>query len=150
MLKILTNIRNAGWPLQTCHFVVGWFILRSVNLLTFLGFNPRQRIFSWKPVVPIQSRFDSSLFDTNSRGEILIALSIVCVNKLQSKRLCIQMAVNHFSLSWLQPRANRLIIGGQQLPSLLDVTRCIRLLYLLHVVACCWELLRKVSNWSNF
>ena len=72
------------------------------------------------------------------------------VNKLQSKRLCIQMTVNHFSLSWLKPRANRRIIVGQQLPSLLDVRRCIRLLSLLHVVACCWELVRKVWNWSNF
>ena len=27
--------------------------------------------------------------------------------------------------------------------TLLDVTRCVRLHTLLHVVACCWELLRK-------
>ena len=30
----------------------------------------------------------------------------------------------------------------QQLPTLLDVTRCVRFHTLLHVVACCWELLR--------
>ena len=31
-----------------------------------------------------------------------------------------------------------------------DVTRCARLHTLLLVVACCWELLRKVWNQSNF
>jgi len=35
-------------------------------------------------------------------------------------------------------------IVGQQLPTLVDVTYCVRLHTLLHVVACCWELLRKV------
>ena len=33
--------------------------------------------------------------------------------------------------------------------TLLDVTRCIRLHTLLHVVACCWELICKVWNRSN-
>ena len=33
--------------------------------------------------------------------------------------------------------------------TLLDVTRCIRLHTLLHVVACCWELFCKVWNRSN-
>ena len=33
---------------------------------------------------------------------------------------------------------------GQQLSPLLDVTCRVRLRTLLHVVACCWELLRKV------
>ena len=41
-------------------------------------------------------------------------------------------------------RANGHIIVGQQLPSLLDVICCVRLLTLLHVVACFGELLRKV------
>ena len=35
-------------------------------------------------------------------------------------------------------------------PVLLDATCSIRLHTLLHVVACCWELLRKVWNQSNF
>ena len=48
------------------------------------------------------------------------------------------------------PRANGLNIVGQQLPTLLDVTCCVRLHTLLHVVAFCWELLHKVLNWSNF
>ena len=33
---------------------------------------------------------------------------------------------------------------GQQISPLLDVTCCVRLRTLLHVVACHWELLRKV------
>ena len=34
----------------------------------------------------------------------------------------------------------------QQLPTLLDVTRCICFHTLLHVVVCCWELLHKVET----
>ena len=49
-----------------------------------------------------------------------------------------------------KPRANGSNSIGQQLPTLLDVTCCVRLHTLLHVVACCWELLRKVWNRSNF
>ena len=41
----------------------------------------------------------------------------------------------------LKPRANKCNIVGQQLPTLLDVTCCVRLHILLHVVGCCWELL---------
>ena len=41
--------------------------------------------------------------------------------------------------------ANGRNIVGYQLPTLLDVTCCVRLLTLLLVVACCWELLRKAG-----
>ena len=41
----------------------------------------------------------------------------------------------------LKPRANKCNIVGQHLPTLLDVTCCVRLHILLHVVGCCWELL---------
>ena len=44
----------------------------------------------------------------------------------------------------LNLRANGRNIVGQQLPALLDVACCVRLQTLLHVVACCCELLRKV------
>ena len=44
----------------------------------------------------------------------------------------------------LKPRANGRNFFGQQLPTLLDVTCCVRLHTLLHVAACCWELLHKV------
>ena len=50
----------------------------------------------------------------------------------------------------LKPRANGRNIVGQQLPKLLDVTCCVRLHTLLHVVGCCCVLLRKVWNQSNF
>ena len=41
-------------------------------------------------------------------------------------------------------RANGRNIVDQQLPTLLDVTCCVRLHTLLHVVGCCCVLLRKV------
>ena len=50
----------------------------------------------------------------------------------------------------VKSRANGRRIVGQQFPTLLDVTCCVRLHTPLHVVACCWELLRKVWNLSNF
>ena len=50
----------------------------------------------------------------------------------------------------LKPRANGRNIVGQQLPTLLDVTCCIRLHTLLHLVGCCCVLLRKVWNRWNF
>ena len=50
----------------------------------------------------------------------------------------------------LRLRANGRNIVGLQLPTLLDVTCCVRLHILLHVVGCCCVLLRKVWNRSNF
>ena len=47
-------------------------------------------------------------------------------------------------------RANGPNVVWQQLPTLLDVTCCVRLYTLLHVVACCWKVLRKAWNRSNF
>ena len=47
-------------------------------------------------------------------------------------------------------RANGPNVVCQQLPTLLDVTCCVGLYTLLHVVACCWKVLRKVWNRSNF
>ena len=48
---------------------------------------------------------------------------------------------------YIKPRANRRNIVGQQLPTLLDVTCCVRLHTLLHVVGCCCVLLRK--GWTG-
>ena len=50
----------------------------------------------------------------------------------------------------LKPRANGRNIVDQQLPTYLDVTCCVRLHTLLHVVGCSCVLLRKVWNQSNF
>ena len=47
-------------------------------------------------------------------------------------------------------RANGPNVVCQQLPTLLDITCCVRLYTLLHVVACCWKVLRKAWNRSNF
>ena len=50
-----------------------------------------------------------------------------------------------------KPCANRRnIIVGQQLRTLLEFACCVRLHTLLHVVVCCWELLRDVWNQSDF
>ena len=56
----------------------------------------------------------------------------------------------HLRSLFLKPRANGRNIVGQQLPTLLDVTWCVRLHTLLHVVGCCCVLLRKFWNRSNF
>ena len=48
------------------------------------------------------------------------------------------------------PHANGCNIVGQQLPTLLDVTCCVHLHTVLHVVGCCCMLLRRVWNQSNF
>ena len=45
-----------------------------------------------------------------------------------------------------RPGANGRNIVGQQLPTLLDVTCCVRLHTLLHVVGCCCVLLTKVCH----
>ena len=129
----MTNLRNAGSPLQTRHFVV-WWLIRICQFVDFSGFNPRQRIFFLKIC-----RFDSSLFDSNSSGESLMNHFKYSLrgNKLQSKRLCIQTAVNQFPLSWIKPTANGRIIVCQQVPSLSDVTFYVRLHTLLHVVGSC-------------
>ena len=42
---------------------------------------------------------------------------------------------------FVKPRANGRNIVGQHLPTLLDVTFCVRLYTLLHVVRCCYGVL---------
>ena len=49
----------------------------------------------------------------------------------------------------IKPHAIRRNFAGHQLPKFLHVTCRVRLHTLLHVVACCWELLRKVWNHSH-
>ena len=49
----------------------------------------------------------------------------------------------------VKPRANGRNIVGQQVPTMLDMTYCVCLHSALHVLACSWELLRKVWNRSN-
>ena len=50
----------------------------------------------------------------------------------------------HFCNPIFRLRANERNIVDQQLPTLLDVTCCVRLHTPLHVVGCCYVLLRKV------
>ena len=53
------------------------------------------------------------------------------------------------SVLLIRPRANGSNIVGQQLPTLLNVICCVRLHTLLHVVACCWELLHPFAHYCN-
>ena len=74
----------------------------------------------------------------------LKSLGIHCLYYTQ---LCVCF---YLKLVLIKPRTNGHNIVGQQLPTLLDVTCCVRLHSLLHVVGCCCVLLRKVWNRSNF
>ena len=75
---------------------------------------------------------------------LLKSLGIHCLHYTQ---LCVCL---YLKLVLIKPRTNGRNIVGQQLPTLLDVTCCVRLHTLLHVVGCCCVLLRKVWNRSNF
>ena len=52
--------------------------------------------------------------------------------------------LDHFCNPIFRLRANERKIVDQQLPTLLDVTCCVHLHTPLHVVECCYVLLRKV------
>ena len=75
---------------------------------------------------------------------LLKSLGIHCLHYTQ---LCVCL---YLKLVLIKPRTNGRNIVGQQLPTLLDVTCCVCLHTLLHVVGCCCVLLRKVWNQSNF
>ena len=65
-------------------------------------------------------------------------------------RECWDLAASVLGQINVKPCANGRNIVGQQLPTLLDVTYCVRLHTLLHVVGCSCVLLPKVWNRSNF
>ena len=75
---------------------------------------------------------------------LLKSLGIHCLHYTQ---LCVCL---YLKLVLIKPRTNGRNIVGQQLPTLLDVTCCVCLHTLLHVVGCCCVLSRKVWNRSNF
>ena len=79
MLKVLTKLRNAGPPLQTCHFVVGWFvtICQFVDVFDKVRFQSKKAYFFLKIGRFDTKSFNSSLFYANSSGEILITSSII-------------------------------------------------------------------------
>ena len=67
-----------------------------------------------------------------------------CFARLQSETF------RNFLVTRFEPRANGRIIVGQLLPTLRDVTCCVRLHTLFQVVGCCCVLLRKVWSRSTF
>ena len=75
---------------------------------------------------------------------LLKSLGIHCLHYTQ---LCVCL---YLKLVLIKLRTNGRNIVGQQLRTLLDVTCCVCLHTLLHVVGCCCVLLRKVWARSNF
>ena len=75
--------------------------------------------------------------------------SLKCSSNQCNSSSCLGGLNYRFLFLSLNSRAKGRNIVGQQLPTLLYITCCIRFHTLLHVVACCWELLRKVWNLSN-
>ena len=91
-------------------------------------------------VLFIKSSFKSFL----SRGNYRVSYTVVPTLKSVDEILW----CDHLSSSTsVKPRANGPNIVGQQLPTLLDVTCCVRLHTLLHVVACCCV---KFETGQNF
>ena len=88
-------------------------------------------------VLFIKSSFKSFLSRGNYRVSYTVVPTLESVDEI--------LWCDHLSGSTsVKPRANGRNIVGQQLPTLLDVTCCVRLHTLLHVVECCCLLLRKV------
>ena len=72
------------------------------------------------------------------------------IKKTTTKRNANRDTYGISSIRRVKPHANGRNTVGQQLPTLLDVTFIVRLQTLWHVVACCWELLRKVETVKTF
>ena len=101
--------------------------------------------FHYTPPSYIKKNTDSILVRyTDTCCFWLKSLGIHCLHYTQ---LCVCL---YLKLVLIKPRTNGRNIVGQQLPTLLDVTCCVCLHTLLHVVGCCCVLLRKVWNRSNF
>ena len=64
--------------------------------------------------------------------------------------MCVYLCKKKQAVYVVRLRKNGRNIVDQQLPTLLDVTCCVRLFTLLRVVGCWCVLLRKVWNQSNF
>ena len=101
------------------------------------------------------------LLCSQSNGDIFICENNMLFSRVKISRFrakahlvfhwCLYNNVNYYTLyshylysNWLSLRATGLNIVGQQLPTLLDITCCVRLHTLLHVIGCCCVLLRKV------
>ena len=85
--------------------------------------------------------------DTILAGSLYVLMMVHSWNEIRYKYRKIMRII---LLHNIRLRANGRNIVNQQLPGLLDVTSCVRLHTLLHVVECCCVLLRKISfvPWS--
>ena len=96
MLKVLTKLRNAGAPLQTCHFVVGWFvtICQFFDVFDKVRFQSKKAYFFLKIGRFDTKSFNSSLFDANSSGEILMPKRLQKGGASRSHRLLALVEMN--------------------------------------------------------
>ena len=91
------------------------------------------------------------LTSTKSTATSWLLLSLLGILTKSKKGITWKIILANFYCSGiLKASANGRNIVGQQLPTLLDITCCIRLHTLLHVVGCCYVLLRKVWNRLTF
>ena len=79
--------------------------------------------------------------ETILAGSLYVLMMVHSWNEIRYKYRKIMRII---LLHNIRLRANERNIVDQQLPALLDVTCCVRLRTLLHVVGCCCVLLRKV------
>ena len=92
-----------------------------------------------------KGRWTNVLFDLSSFNCNLMCNKFTVCKDSGRMNKC---ALRYESISPVQTDVT--LLASQQPPTLLDVTFCVRLHTLLHAVTCCWELLRKVWNRSNF
>ena len=82
-----------------------------------------------------------------------ISTRVVCVNGKQPYDILESFAGEPLSflwskVTWRDYGVNGRNIVGQQLSTLLDVTFCVRLHTLLHVVKCCWAKFKAGQTFS--
>ena len=81
------------------------------------------------------------------RVRTLSNTNLVVQRHIKRGKISLPVDARHSKTLLLKPRANGRNIVGQQLPTLLDVTRCVRLQ---PPFACCWMLLPKFETSQTF
>jgi len=96
--------------------------------------------------MPLELHKENKTYKLKKKSPVLILLLDEIQSKLQNinTNLLEQKLFAKNKVAILRLRANGRNIVDQQLPTLLDVTCCVRLHTLLHVFECCCVLLRKV------
>ena len=109
------------------------------------GWYPMSRNFNVRTCVKvtfankIEAMHERSLVSVKVEHRSTFKLSTFYVIKILRALTCVAKFAS------VEINLNGRNMVDQQLPTLLDVTCCVRMHILLH--ACCWEFLRKVWNW---